>query len=197
MAEPIKAIEAKKRNQLWAVVQRLPDFPGSWMNVYPEVAVLVLSAPSNHIEIGHDRVYASPTTDKKIDLLGLKAGSALGLYFVCPACGYQERSTPVPLRERIGRRAPKGGRTSCVVCSSLAMAFPELAKLLAKDPASGEKPSPFDVPTGNARATAYFRCSKPKCKEIVKRQVKRLCRDRHLPVCADCRKEISKANLPS
>lgn len=111
----------------------------------------------------------------RVPVTGLTSSSRV--FHACPSCGRQSFAVRTEIRNRV--RYPY---TACESCQALDRRRPDLAALIAHDPASGVKRHPSRISAGSNKC-CHFHCRTEGCLTIVERKVKTLVRDGELPTC--------------
>jgi hypothetical protein len=168
--------------ELLAAVKADPDFAASlWAKSrYLPILSSVLAASGNNCLVKAGRVTIECTSQSSSEVLRVcvtALTSSSRVLQSCEICGRQSFAVRTEIRNRV--RYPD---TICESCQALDRRRPDLAALIARDPATGVKRHPSRISVGSNQC-CHFYCRTEGCPSIVERKVKTLARDRELPTC--------------
>jgi hypothetical protein len=169
-------------DKLLAAVKADPGFAGSlWAKgQYFQVLGSVLAASGNNCVLTAGRVTIEcmgQTSTEVVRVFVTVLTTASRVFQSCVQCGRQCFAVRTEIRNRL--RYPD---TICESCQALDRLRPDLAALIARDPATGVKRHPSRISVGSNRY-CHFHCRAEGCLNIVERKVKTLTRDGELPTC--------------
>jgi len=173
---------ASRVDDLLAAVKADPDFAGSLWAKGKCAPVLdsVLAASGNNCVLTSGRVTIecmSQTSTEVVRVFVTALTTASRVFQSCTQCGRQSFAVRTEIRNRV--RYPN---TPCGSCQALDRLRPDLAALVARDPATGVKRHPSRISVGSNQR-CHFRCRGKGCPTVVERKVKTLTRDGELPTC--------------
>jgi hypothetical protein len=169
-------------DELLVAVTADADFAGStWANgQYFTLLRSVLAASGNNCVYTAGRVTIEcmgQTSTEVIRVFVTALTTASRVFQSCVRCGRQSYAVRTEIRNRL--RYPN---TPCESCQALDVLRPDLAALVARDPATGFKRHPSRISVGSNQC-CHFHCRTEGCPTIVERKVKTLARDGVLPTC--------------